>query len=100
MKLRTSCVIVSLILAGAFAASAAEEKVKATTPAPKPRSADWAKTGGQEITIHTGTLIKQKVRRFGQVTNGALNVSVVDHEMIRRLGANNITQALNRSGNR
>jgi len=94
MNTKSACLIVSLTLTTAVLASAADKISKEAKPTPKQKPALQHKLTGTETTIETGTNIKQKVHRYGLITDGTSEVLVIDSDAIRRSGANSIAQAL------
>jgi len=94
--MKTPLIFTSVVLlaVSAIASDGVAEKKKAEAPAPKRHA--LPRTG--TVTVTTGSFFQQKVRKSGLITDGALNIVVVDQDTIRTSGASTVPEILSRSG--
>jgi hypothetical protein len=93
----TSLILVLSVLLAAASGAFAEEKAKDAKHAAKEKNAPKAKVAstGQYVT---GSYIKQKLNRDGQITDGPSPLVVFDQQAIERSGASDLRQLLVRRG--
>ncbi len=102
MKITSSTVVLSLLLACPIAGLAAEkadgkaQEAKQTKIVKTKKSA--AKSQKTENVALTGSYIKKDIHRNGIVTDGVAPVAVLDEEMIRNSGAADLREVLVRRG--
>jgi hypothetical protein len=90
--------VLSILLAAASAAYP-EEKAKNTKQTTKEKDASQTKvTSAGQPQYVTGSYIKQKINRDGQLTDGANPLVVIDQQTIERSGASDLKQLLVRRG--
>ncbi len=96
MKTTFPTLVLSILLAAASGALA-QEKVKDTKQATKEKDASQTKasSAGQYVT---GSYIKQKVNRDGQIVNGPSRLVVIDQQAIELSGTSDLRQLLVRRG--
>jgi len=102
MKTKTLMLVAGFSLALVLCAQADDKAVtdakKDKAPA-KPRRETTAEAARPKSeTLETGSLIKHKVRRTGQITDGFSQVIVLDRTTIENSGATSVRQLLNRQG--
>jgi hypothetical protein len=98
MKTTTSIVVLAITLAAVSVASADEKtkQVQATTTATVEKTKTTANHQYplREDYAITGTYIKHKIRRAGEITDGSSQVLVLDSKMIAESGAADVKQLL------
>ncbi|MEY2429512.1 MAG: hypothetical protein QOJ40_2397 [Verrucomicrobiota bacterium] len=96
MKTTSPVFVLSVLLAAASGAFA-EEKAKDAKHTAKAKDAHQTQvtSAGQYVT---GSYIKQKLNRDGQITDGPSPLVVFDQQTIERSGASDLKQLLVRRG--
>jgi hypothetical protein len=94
--MKTTSLVVALTLAVAATSALAADQTKETKPAKTSKKSEVTKQ--DDSVLLTGSLIKQKVRRSGMVTDSANQVLVLNSETISNSGASDLRQLLTRRG--
>jgi len=103
MKKTATLIVATLLFACSVALACDKTKTKetkkdSTTSVDKAKKSQTAASEQKGGTLLTGSYVKQKVRRQGQITDGANQVIVLDRDTIERSGASDVRQLLNRQG--
>jgi hypothetical protein len=101
MKATSNLICAAAVLSFVLTASA-EEKKAPTEPAKPAKSCcakkqSTAKQSSDQVVV-TGSYIPRNIRTDGQITDGPYPVAVIDSDFIKRTGAQDITEALRKSG--
>jgi hypothetical protein len=96
--MKTTLAILAVALASSALASDKEtkdgkESKPSTTTAVKEKGKTEASQKKQEVLL-TGSNIKWKVRKDGQITDGPNSLSIIDRKAIERSGAADVRQVL------
>ena len=93
----TSLICVLSFLLAAASGALAQDKAKDTNHATKEKDASQTRIASADHYV-TGSYIKQKIHRDGQITDGPNPLIVIDQQTIERSGASDLRQLLVRRG--
>ncbi len=96
MKTTSLALVLSITLAAASGALA-EDEAKGAQPATKEKTPSETKAVTTDQYV-TGSYIKQRIRRDGQIAEGPNRLLVIDSKAIERSGATDLRQLLVRPG--